>query len=130
MDNTSVARWLTDYVAAWRSYDPEAIGRLFSEDAVYRWHPYDEGTEVAHGRDAIVASWIGDPDEPGSWEAEYHPWAVDADRAVAVGVTTYFKPDGTSVDRVYQNVFLLRFDADDRCNEFTELFMREPDRPS
>jgi len=31
--------WLDDYVAAWRSYDPEAIGALFSEDAEYRYHP-------------------------------------------------------------------------------------------
>ena len=128
MDEAAVAAWLERYVAAWRSYDPVAIGDLFTEDAVYRWHPYDEGEEVVRGRDDIVASWIGDPDDPSSWEASYRPWAVDSDRAVAVGVSTYFKPDRT-VDRVYHNVFLLRFAADGRCAEFTELFMREPDRP-
>jgi hypothetical protein len=94
---------------------------------VYRWHPWDEGTEAVHGRDAIVASWIGDPDDPALWEAEYRPWAVEGDRAVAVGVSTYLKPDRENVDRVYHNVFLMRFDADGRCAEFTEHFMRKPD---
>src|SRR5918996_3944054 len=101
MDKPAVAAWLEKYLAAWRSYDPAAIGALFTEDAVYRWHPWDETTEAAHGRDAIVASWVGDADEPGSWEAEYRPWAVDGDRAVAVGVSTYFGPDRATVDRVY-----------------------------
>jgi hypothetical protein len=46
-----------------------------------------------------------------------------------VGVSTYFEPDGTTVDRVYHNVFLMRFE-DGRCAEFTELFMKEPDTRS
>jgi uncharacterized protein (TIGR02246 family) len=128
MDDAAVAAWLERYVAAWRSYDPEAIGDLFTEDAVYRWHPYDEGEEAVHGRDAIVAAWMGDRDEPGSWSAQYRPWAVEGDRAAAVGVSTYFEPDGKTVNRVYHNVFLMRFDGDGRCAEFTELFMREQDR--
>ncbi len=79
------------------------------------------------GRDAIVSAWLGDRDEPGSWSAEYQPWAIDGDRAVAVGVSRYFAADGRTVEREYHNVFLCRFDAEDRCREFTELFLQRRD---
>jgi ketosteroid isomerase-like protein len=125
VDEATVARWLTDYVAAWESYDSEAIGQLFSRDAVYRWHPWDGSDEAVHGREAIVASWLQDRDAAGSWAAEYHPWLVHEDRAVAVGMSRYFEADG-SVKQEYHNVFLLAFDEDGRCREFTELFMLRP----
>jgi ketosteroid isomerase-like protein len=126
MDEAGVARWLADYVAAWRSYDREAIGELFGEDAVYRWHPWDEDEDVARGREAIVASWLEDQDAPGSWEAEYRPWTVDGSRAVAVGVSRYLAADDAP-EVVFHNVFLLRFDGDGRCAEFTDVYMRRPD---
>jgi hypothetical protein len=126
MDEAAVSRWLSDYVAAWRSYDAEAIGALFAEDAVYRWHPWDEGDEVARGRDAIVASWLEDEDAPGSWEAEYRPWAVAGSRAAVVGYSRYLATD-TAPEAVYDNVFLLQFDDDGRCTEFTDVYMRRPD---
>jgi hypothetical protein len=126
MERAAVERWLADYVDAWKSYDATAIGKLFSDDAVYRWHPWDEGADAAHGRDAIVSSWLDDQDAPGSWEAEYRPWAVDGDRAVAVGVSRYFATDDAP-ETVFDNVFLLRFDDDGRCAEFTDVYMRRPD---
>ena len=39
LDRDTVARWLAAYVRAWQSYDPEAIGALFSDNATYAWHP-------------------------------------------------------------------------------------------
>jgi len=126
MDDAKVAQWLTSYVEAWRTYDAAAIGALFSEDVVYRYHPWDENDEVVRGREAIVSNWLEEPDATGSWSAEYRPWAVDGDRAVAVGATRYLTEDGEAVEREFHNVFLLRFDTDDRCKEFTELYMRAP----
>ena len=126
MDEAGVASWLDDYVAAWRSYDAAAIGALFSDDAVYRWHPWDEDDEVARGREAIVASWLETPDAPGSWDAEYRPWAVDGDRAVAKGESRYFATE-EAAEAVFDNVFLLRFDDDGRCAEFTDVYMRRPE---
>jgi hypothetical protein len=123
MDAARFQGWLDDYVAAWRSYDEEAVGALFSEDAEYRYHPWDEGSDALVGRAAIVAGWLGDRDEPDSWTADYRPWATAADRAVAVGVSRYLAPDGT-VDREYHNVFLCEFDDEGRCSSFTELFMQ------
>lgn len=126
MDEAGVARWLDDYVAAWRSYDAAAIGALFSDDAVYRWHPWDEGDEATHGREAIVASWLETPDAPGSWDAEYRPFAVEGDRAVAKGESRYFATEDEA-EAVFHNIFLLRFDDDGRCAEFTDVYMRRPE---
>lgn len=124
MDDAGIQRWLDDYVAAWSTYDADAIGALFSEDAEYRYHPWDEPVV---GREAIVESWLSDRDEPGSWTAEYRPWLVDGDQAVAVGVSRYLGMDRAGVEREYHNVFLCRFDSDGRCREFTEIFLRRPD---
>lgn len=126
VERDSFQRWLDEYVKAWRTYDESAIRALFSKDAVYRYHPWDEGAEAVHGQDAIAAAWLDDRDEPGSWTAEYQPWAIDEDRAVGVGVSRYLAADGT-VEREYHNVFLCRFDVDARCCEFTEIFLRRTD---
>jgi ketosteroid isomerase-like protein len=112
-----VQGWLDAYVEAWRNYDAEAIGELFSDDAEYRYHPYDE---PLRGRRAIVESWLGDRDEPGSWEARYEPLLVEGDRAVATGESRY------AVGRTFSNIFVLAFDGDGRCREFTEWYVEHP----
>jgi hypothetical protein len=130
MDRAAVAAWLSDYIEAWKSYDPEAIGALFSDDVRYRYHPYDEPIE---GRQAVVESWLGEGeyagddwarDEAGTYEAHYEPVAVDGDVAVATGTSTYTKDPGGPVDKVYDNCFVIRFDNQGRCREFTEWFMK------
>jgi ketosteroid isomerase-like protein len=121
VDDAGFQRWLDRYVDAWKTYDEAVIGELFSEDAEYRYHPWDDPVP---GREAIVASWLEDRDEANSWTAEYDPWLVAGDDAVAVGVSRYLGADRSAVEREYHNVFLCRFDDDGRCREFTELFMR------
>jgi hypothetical protein len=121
MTPDALQTWLDAYVAAWRSYDPAAIGALFTDHACYAYHPWDTGDEVLRGRDAIVANWLEERDEPGSWEAAYRPGLVDGEAATAVGVTRY--ADG----RTYDNLWELRFDGG-RCAEFIEWFMLRPKR--
>jgi ketosteroid isomerase-like protein len=131
MDRADVGRWLTEYVEAWMAYDREAIGALFSEDVKYRYHPYDEPIE---GRRAVVESWLGEgdhegastPDAKGTYDATYAPVAVDGDVAVATGTSTYTKEPGGPVDVAYDNCFVMRFDADGRCREFTEYYVKRP----
>jgi hypothetical protein len=110
-----VDRWLGRYVEAWQSYDRDAIGELFAEGATYRYHPADEPLV---GRAAIVESWLEDQDAPGSFEAGYTAYAVDGDRAVATGVSSYAN------GKVYDNVFLLAFDGEGRCADFTEVYAK------
>ena len=54
------------------------------------------------------------------------PWPSTATVAVAVGTSTYSKRAGGPVTRVFDNCFVIRFDADGRCREFTEWFVERP----
>ena len=85
MDRSTLQAWLDRYVAAWKSYDADEIAALFADD-----------DEVLRGRDAIVKDWIepdgnaSGRDAPGTYDAHYEPYAVEGDRAVAVGRSLYY----------------------------------------
>jgi ketosteroid isomerase-like protein len=115
--------WLDAYVEAWRTYDPKQIGALFSQDAVYAWHPYND--TPARGREAIVNAWLEKPDDPADWECRYQALAVTGDVGVASGWTRY-RPNADKPAREYKNLFVIRFDAEGRCREFTEWYV-EPE---
>jgi hypothetical protein len=121
MTRDDVQGWLDAYVEAWRTYEPAAIADLFADDVSYAYQPYHT---PLRGRDAVVASWLESPDAPGSWEANYEPYAVDGDRAVAVGDSRYL--DGGKLRALYYNVWLLRFDGEGRCTEFVEYWREHP----
>jgi hypothetical protein len=131
MDQETAQTWLDRYVEAWKSYDPGDISRLFSVNVAYRYHPYDE---PIRGRDAVVASWLGESgspdastrDAPGTYEAKYSPVAVDGDTVVATGTSQYREVPGGPVVRAYENCFVMRFDGEGRCREFTEYYIRRP----
>ena len=113
-----VQEWLDAYVAAWRSYDEAAIRALFADDASYAYHPYDEPLT---GADAIVASWLGDRDDPSVWEASYAAAHVDGSSVVAKGETRY-----SDTGAVFSNLFELDFDAEGRCTRFVEWYVQHP----
>jgi ketosteroid isomerase-like protein len=130
VDRDAVDRWLHAYVDAWKTYDSDQIAALFTEDVRYRYHPYDAPIE---GRDAVVRSWLSDNDspgastldEPGTYDASYRVVAVDDRVAVAVG-STHYRETADSVARVFDNCFVMRFDPDGRCGEFTEWYIERP----
>ena len=134
MDRSAAQAWLDAYVEAWKTYDRNQVEALFAEDVTYRYHPFDPEDEVLRGRDAVVNGWLepdgnaSTRDAEGTYEARYEVYAVDGERVVAVGTSTYY-PDTTRAkpDRVYDNVFLIEFDGAGRCRAFTEYFMKEPD---
>ena len=74
--HAAVSAWIAAYLHAWETYDPAAIGELFTEDAEYRWHPADE-PEV--GREAIVHAWLNpggnasSRDMPGTYAGDLEP---------------------------------------------------------
>jgi ketosteroid isomerase-like protein len=130
MTHDDVQDWLDRYIAAWRSYDPAAIGDLFSDDAEYRARPRPD--EPVRGRARIVSDWVEPEDNastldaPDSWDAHYEPYAIDGDRAVAVGWSRYFA-SGDTPERLYHNVYLLEFDGDGRCRSYTEYYVLQRD---
>jgi hypothetical protein len=127
IDTDAVQRWLIAYEHAWQTYDPAEIGALFTNDAEYRWHPWDEGDGVARGRDAIVAAWLSGRDRPGTYRGEYRPLVVHDDLAIAVGTSRYYR-DATrqTLQREFHNLWVLRFAGDCRCFSFTEWYMKAP----
>jgi|SRR6266699_6626014 len=108
-------------VQAWKTYDPQAIGNLFSEDAIYTFDPF---SEPVRGRAAIVAAWLDDPDALGTYDGHYEPIMIEGDRAVANGRSLYFEQDGSTLRAEWNNIFVLRFDDDGRCMEYREWYMQ------
>jgi ketosteroid isomerase-like protein len=131
VDRADIDRWLQAYIEAWKTYDREQIAALFAEDVRYRYHPYDDPIQ---GREAVVASWLGEGDaegastrdKPDTYDASYRAVAVDGDVAVATGSSSYRATPRGPVERVFDNCFVMRFDGDGRCSEFTEWFIERP----
>ena len=86
------------------------------------------------GRTAVVRSWLGEEasdgasvrDEPGTYDAAYRAVAVDGDVAVATGSSTYLSGPGGPAEKAYDNCFVMKFDAEGRCREFTEWYVERP----
>jgi hypothetical protein len=109
-----VQTWLDCYVAAWRSYDRQAILDLFSAEATYAYHPWGE---PLRGAESIADDWLAEPDRPGSWEASYRPLLIEGNKAITSGTSTY--SDG----RVFHNLWEVDFDDQGRCSRFVEWYM-------
>lgn len=121
----ALADWLDRYEQAWRTNDEALIRALFTEDAVYRWHPWEEPADGADGIDEIVQAWLDQPDDPDDWTLECEPLAVTGDLGVARCLTRY-RATARGAARVYYNVWLAYLADDGRCFDFTEYYMKEP----
>ena len=109
-------RWMQGYLEAWSSNDPDQVAALFTEDAQYFTDPFGE---PRRGRPEIVAGWLEDADEPGSFAFEWSPLAVTPEMSIIEGVTRY------SAGPVYSNLWVIRFAPDGRAREFIEWWMEQ-----
>jgi len=109
--------WMDGYVVAWSTNDPAQIAALFSSDAVY-----DSQTSAGerNGIEEIVAWWTEIDDVEENWEFEWQPLVESDDVTVITGRTRYLEPPLT-----YRNLFVLRFDDEGRCYDFTEWYIEE-----
>jgi len=123
ISNESVAKWLSSYVEAWKSYEPDAIRALFTEDCRYYYGPFDEPLE---GREAIVADWLKNRDKAGTYTGSYRMVAANGNLIVTNGRSTYFEADGKTPSREYDNIFILGFDDTGRCSLFKEWYIKKP----
>ena len=124
MDRNQFQAWLDRYVEAWKTYDPDQIGSLFSEDATYAYHPKDE---PERGRAAILEAWFHQPDEKGTYDAKYEVLAIDGDTYVAQGRSDYFETPGGPLRDQYFNVYVCRFNEAGECTEFVEHWIQSRD---
>jgi uncharacterized protein (TIGR02246 family) len=114
--------WLERYRAAWATDDPEQIGALFTEDAVYAPRPYGEPWE---GRDTIVAKWIELGDSNVVWQFQGEVLAVEGDTGVVRGLTSYAAHD-TEPEEVYSNIWVVKLAPDGRATSFAEWWVQLP----
>jgi ketosteroid isomerase-like protein len=119
MDRTSVMTWVDGYERAWREGDAAAVDRLFTEDVRYRRSPYSESM-VGHA--AVRDFWL--EDEGLSFTMTAEPVAVEGSTAVVRVRVHYGAPD----PREYQDLWVLRFAADGRVEDFEE-WAYWPDKP-
>jgi ketosteroid isomerase-like protein len=110
MNSDDVMRWAADYERAWRAGDLDAVAGLFTEDARYRVSPYEESA-VGHG--AIRALWV---DDELTFSVTAEPVAVEGRDAVVRLEVRY----GDPVRQEYRNLWVLRFAADGRVEDYEE----------
>ena len=110
VDTDDVLSWVAAYEMAWRAADLSAVERLFTADARYRFAPYEE---PRIGHDAIRAAWV---DDELTFSFTVEPVAVQGQTAVVRLEVRY----GDPVHQEYRDLWILRFAADGRVQEFEE----------
>lgn len=116
-DTPDLTAWLDGYRRAWTSNDESDVRALFTEDAEYRYEPWEEPIV---GVDAIVSSWLERKDEPADWTFEWSAVAREGTTAVVEGRTVYLS------GQTYRNLWVIRLEEDGRASSFTEWYMEEP----
>ncbi len=111
MEHERVTQWVAAYERAWREDDVDAVALLFTPDAHYRASPY-EPDNVGH--EAIRGFWLDDAGEPFSMQADLV--AVE-NRVAVVRVEVRY---GEPTRQEYRDLWLLRFAADGRVEDFEE----------
>jgi SnoaL-like domain len=119
-ETNALATWLDRYRTAWTSNNPEDIRALFTEDAEYRYHPWDDPVT---GHEAIVDSWLASRDEPGDWSFDGEPMLQHGGIGIVEGRTVY--ANGPN----YRNLWVVELAEDGRASRFTEWYMEEPADP-
>ena len=111
--------WMDGYVLAWSTNDPDDISALFSPGAIYDPQTADGEWE---GLDQIIEQWQEIDDQEGNWDFEWASLVETDELAVVTARTRYFDPPAS-----YRNLFVIRFDHQDRCYDFTEWYIEEDD---
>ena len=119
MDRVGFEDWLRRYFDAWVSNDPDEVGGLFTEDAIYWVGPF---REPWIGRDQIVERWTSGPQE--DVRTAFQVLAVEGDTGVAHG-NVVARAAGRPFE--WDGILVIRFAVDGRCHEHREWFStREP----
>jgi len=112
MDVVTAARnWVLGWADGWAAHDPDAIARLYTEDAVFVSHPFRPVRRGGTGAREDAASAFDDEDAVEFWLGE--PVAA-ADRA-AVEYWAHIKVGDT--DHTLAGITALGFASDGRCRE-------------
>ena len=122
MNPESLRTWLDSYGSAWEERDPEAVIRLFAEDATYQETPF---SQPMRGREAIRQYWS-------KAVVAYQEQVRFAFEVLAITEVTAIAHWWASFVRIssktrvsLDGVFLLTFDAAGLCRELREWWVRK-----
>lgn len=108
-----VTAWVTRYITAWETNDPNDIAALFTDDGEYHESPYE--TDWV-GRDAIVEGWRSRWNwQQGGWSFEWSLVQLTGPTAVVTGVGHYTKLGD------FDNHWTLTFRTPSLCERFEML---------
>jgi len=122
MNPESLRAWLEGYRLAWETRDPEAVIRLFAEDATYKETPF---TQPLHGRDAIRQYWsevVAAAQEQVRFG--YEILAVTEDISIVRWWASFVRV-ASKKQVSLDGIFLLRFDTGGLCRELREWWVRK-----
>lgn len=114
-----LTEWMRRYQLAWTTNDPGDIRSLFTGNARYLTDPF---AAPWSGHNEIVAGWIGRRDTADEFTFEWAPLVETDELSIIEGTTDY--PARTIT---YSNLWVIRWGADDRADEFTEWWMDQSD---
>lgn len=113
-------RWVARYGEAWRAGDAEAAAALFTDDCVFRSHPF---RELENARDYTLRVFADEEDV----EPRFGEPVVEDDRA-AVEYWAAMKED--ALDLTLAGCLMMRFASDGRCAEMRDYWTTAPERLS
>lgn len=119
-----VDEWLAAYGRAWEERDPDAAAELFTEDAVYRDHPFGEPHD---GQAGVRAYWTGVTSTQDAVSVRFGAPVVSADERRAAAEFWVTMLNGGS-DVTLTGIMFLRFADDGRCQELREAWHFETGR--
>jgi uncharacterized protein (TIGR02246 family) len=122
MNPESLRAWLEAYGRAWEARDPEAVSRLFAEDATYQETPF---TQPMRGHEAIRQYWsqvVAAAQE--QIRFGYEVLAIAEDSAIAHWWASFVRVSSKAQVSL-DGIFLLTFDTAGRCRELREWWVRK-----
>lgn len=112
----TVQDWIDGYIRAWEQRDADAAAELFTQDAVYRDHPFGEQHT---GRDGVRSYWSGVTASQEEVQVRFGDAIVAADgRHAAAEFWVNMLNGGAEV--TLAGIVYLRFAPDGLCEELRE----------
>jgi uncharacterized protein (TIGR02246 family) len=122
MNPESLRGWLDSYRSAWEERDPDAVIRLFAEDATYQETPF---SQPMRGREAIRQYWsraVVAYQE--AIQFGYEVLAITEVSAIAHWWASFVRISSKTQVSL-DGVFVLAFDKSGRCQELREWWVRK-----
>jgi uncharacterized protein (TIGR02246 family) len=121
--NEAARRWIDGWIRSWKALDAEGVASLYTEDAIFRSHPF---REPHVGREGVRAYAQASFDEEKPLDVRFGEPLVEGDRAV-VEYWAVLHINGKEV--TLAGISVLRFDPDGRCSEQRDYWSMEEGRP-